>query len=188
MAENAVRIKTDPDPYEAFRLAQAYRVGDLIFVSGQAAIDLDGNVVGAGDFDAQAEQTFSNLAAVLEAGGSSLAKIVKVNIYLKDMGNFGRSWTCARNTSRRPIRPTPSSRSRASRCRNWKSRSRRSPWSKARSWTHRAGTPPAISETYGAAKKSILEVIALLAIGFQHGVSTKGRKADRKGLKRGTID
>ena len=30
MAENAVRIKTDPDPYEAFRLAQAYRVGDLI--------------------------------------------------------------------------------------------------------------------------------------------------------------
>ena len=90
MAENAVRIKTDPDPYEAFRLAQAYRIGDLIFVSGQAAIDLDGNVVGAGDFDAQAEQTFKNLSTVLEAGGSSLAKIVKVNIYLKDMGNFGK--------------------------------------------------------------------------------------------------
>ena len=47
MAENAIRIKTDPDPYEAFRLAQAYRVGDLIFVSGQAAIDLDGTIVGA---------------------------------------------------------------------------------------------------------------------------------------------
>ena len=90
MAENAVRIKTDPDPYEAFRLAQAYRIGDLIFVSGQAAIDLDGNVVGVGNFDAQAEQTFKNLSAVLEAGGSSLAKIVKVNIYLKDMGNFGK--------------------------------------------------------------------------------------------------
>ena len=90
MAENAVRIKTDPDPYAAFRLAQAYRVGDLIFVSGQAAIDLDGTIVGAGDFDAQAAQTFKNLAAVLEAGGSALSKIVKVNIYLKDMGNFGK--------------------------------------------------------------------------------------------------
>ncbi len=90
MAENAVRIKTDPDPYEPFRLAQAYRVGDLIFVSGQTAIDLDGTIVGVGDFDAQAEQTFKNLAAVLEAGSSSLAKIVKVTIFLKDMGNFGK--------------------------------------------------------------------------------------------------
>ena len=90
MAENAVRIKTDPDPYEAFKLAQAYRVGDLIFVSGQAAIALDGTIVGAGDFDAQAAQTFSNLAAVLEAGGSDLSKVVKVTIFLKDMGNFGK--------------------------------------------------------------------------------------------------
>ena len=90
MAENAVRIKTDPDPYEAFKLAQAYRVGDLIFVSGQTAIALDGSIVGAGDFDAQAAQTFSNLAAVLEAGGSDLSKIVKVTIFLKDVGNFGK--------------------------------------------------------------------------------------------------
>ena len=70
MAENAVRIKTDPDPYEAFKLAQAYRVGDLIFVSGQAAIDLDGAIVGVGDFDAQAEQTFKNLGG--GAGGRRL--------------------------------------------------------------------------------------------------------------------
>ena len=90
MAENAVRIKTDPDPYEAFRLAQAYRVGDLIFVSGQTAIALDGTIVGAGDFDAQAAQTFKNLAAVLEAGGSDLSRVVKVTIFLKDMGNFGK--------------------------------------------------------------------------------------------------
>ena len=90
MAENAVRIRTDPDPYEAFRLAQAYRVGDLIFVSGQTAIALDGTIVGAGDFDAQAAQTFKNLAAVLEAGGSDLSRVVKVTIFLKDMGNFGK--------------------------------------------------------------------------------------------------
>ena len=90
MAENAVRIRTDPDPYEAFRLAQAYRVGDLIFVSGQTAIALDGTIVGAGDFDAQAAQTFKNLAAVLEAGGSDLSRVVKVTIFLKDMGNFDK--------------------------------------------------------------------------------------------------
>jgi reactive intermediate/imine deaminase len=82
------RIKTDPDPYEVFRLAQAYRVGDLLFVSGQAAIAPDGQVVGAGDFDAQAEQVFRNLQAVLEAGGSSLPNIVKVTIFLTDMANF----------------------------------------------------------------------------------------------------
>lgn len=87
---DALRIKTDPDPFEAFRIAQGYRVGDLIFMSGQAAIDSEGNLVGVGDFDAQAEQTFKNIQAVLEAGGSSLTQIVKVVIYLTDMSNFPR--------------------------------------------------------------------------------------------------
>lgn len=90
MPTQAVRIKTEPDFYAPFKIAQAYRVGDLIFVSGQAAIDDQGNVVGADDFDAQAAQAFANLERVLEAGGSDLSKIVKVNIYLKDMGNFGK--------------------------------------------------------------------------------------------------
>ena len=88
MATQAVRIKTDPDFYAPFKVAQAYRVGDLIFVSGQASIDDDGNVVGVGDFDAQARQTYSNLDRVLKAGGSDRSKIVKLNVYIKDMGNF----------------------------------------------------------------------------------------------------
>jgi reactive intermediate/imine deaminase len=82
------RIRTEPDPYEQFRLAQGYRVGELLFVSGQAAIDEHGQTVGAGDFDAQAEQTFHNLERVLQAGGSSLANVVKVTIFLRDMTNF----------------------------------------------------------------------------------------------------
>jgi reactive intermediate/imine deaminase len=82
------RIRTDPDPYEPYRISQAMRVGDLVFVSGQAAIAEDGGLVGVGDFDAQAEQVFQNLARVLEAGGSSLADVVKVTIYLTDMANF----------------------------------------------------------------------------------------------------
>ncbi|MBT4741006.1 MAG: RidA family protein [Rhodospirillaceae bacterium] len=88
MVTDAIRIKTDPDPFEAFRIAQGYRVGDLIMMSGQAAIDSAGNLVGAGDFDAQAEQTFQNIQAVLEAAGSDMSRIVKVVIYLTDISNF----------------------------------------------------------------------------------------------------
>ena len=81
-------IRVDPDPYEPFRLSQGFRVGDLLLVSGQAAIDEHGAIVGAGDFDAQAEQVFRNLQRVLEAGGSGLDRVVKVTIFLTDMGNF----------------------------------------------------------------------------------------------------
>ena len=88
MVQQAIRIKTDPDPYEAFRLAQAYRVDNMIYVSGQAAFTLEGELVGVGDFDAQAVQTFENLRGVLRAGGSDLSKVIKVTIFLKDMGNF----------------------------------------------------------------------------------------------------
>ena len=82
------QIRVDPDPYEPFRLSQALRVGELLFVSGQAGIDESGQLVGVGDFDAQAEQTFRNLARVLEAGGSSLDNVVKVTIFLTEMANF----------------------------------------------------------------------------------------------------
>jgi 2-iminobutanoate/2-iminopropanoate deaminase len=82
------QIRLDPDPYVPYRLSQGFRVGDLVIVSGQAAIDEHGSLVGVGDFDAQAEQVFRNLARVLEAGGSSLDQVVKVTIFLTDMGNF----------------------------------------------------------------------------------------------------
>ena len=84
------QIRLDPDPLEPYALSQGFRVGDLVIVSGQAAIDEQGHIVGAGDFDAQAEQTFRNLSRVLEAGGSSLERIVKVTIFLTDMANFGK--------------------------------------------------------------------------------------------------
>lgn len=84
------RITIDPDPYEPFRLAQGYRVGDLLFISGQAAIDQSGRIVGVGDFEAQAKQAFENLDRVLRAGGSSLRNVIKVTIFLTDMTNFDR--------------------------------------------------------------------------------------------------
>jgi len=84
------RITVDPDPYEPFRLAQGYRVGDLLFISGQAAIDGQGRIVGVGDFEAQTKQAFENLDRVLRAGGSSLRNVVKVTIFLTDMRYFDR--------------------------------------------------------------------------------------------------
>ncbi len=81
-------IRLDPDPYEPYRLSQGFRVGDLLLISGQAAIDENGALVGIGDFDAQAEQVFRNLQRVLEAGGSGLDRVVKVTIFLTDMANF----------------------------------------------------------------------------------------------------
>jgi reactive intermediate/imine deaminase len=82
------QIETDPDPYAPYLLSQAIRVGDLLFVSGQVGIDDAGELV-ALDFDAQADQAFRNLGRVLEAGGSSLDRVVKVTIFLTDMAaNF----------------------------------------------------------------------------------------------------
>ncbi|MGI9657577.1 MAG: RidA family protein [Gaiellaceae bacterium] len=82
------RITTDPDWYEPFKIALGYRVGDVIILSGQAAIDREGNVVGAGDFDAQAEQVFDNLEFVLGVAGSSFRNIINVNIFVTDMSKF----------------------------------------------------------------------------------------------------
>lgn len=85
---DAHRITTDPDPFEAFRISLGFRIGDMIMLSGQASIDQNGEIVGEGDFDAQAAQTFENIERVLDAAGSSMEQIVKVTIYLTDMSNF----------------------------------------------------------------------------------------------------
>jgi reactive intermediate/imine deaminase len=86
---NVEQIKVDPDPYEPYLLSQGMRVGDLLLISGQTAIDEKGELVGIGDFDAQADRAFRNLSRVLEAGGSGLEHVVKVTIFLTDMAaNF----------------------------------------------------------------------------------------------------
>ncbi len=82
------QIMTEPDPYKPFLLSQGIRVGDLIFISGQAGYAHDGQIVDGG-FRAQGEQAFSNLKRALEAGDSNLDNVVKVTIFLTDMNNFG---------------------------------------------------------------------------------------------------
>jgi 2-iminobutanoate/2-iminopropanoate deaminase len=81
-------IKLDPDPLAPYAISPGWQVGDLLFLSGQAAIDEQGQIVGAADFDAQLVQVFTNIDRLLHAAGSSRDQIVKVTIYLTDMQNF----------------------------------------------------------------------------------------------------
>lgn len=87
-AIQAHRIKTDPDPMEPFRLAQGYRVGNMVYLSGVAALTKAGEIAGVGDFDAQADQVFRNIGEILGVAGSGLEQVIKVTIYLTDMSNF----------------------------------------------------------------------------------------------------
>jgi 2-iminobutanoate/2-iminopropanoate deaminase len=88
MSGPAKPITLANDPLAPYFIAPGWQVGNLLFLSGQASIGEDGSIVGTGDFDAQLEQTFANIARVLAAGGSDLSKVVKVTIYLTDMANF----------------------------------------------------------------------------------------------------
>jgi 2-iminobutanoate/2-iminopropanoate deaminase len=82
------QVHTQPDPYAPYLLSQAIRAGGLVYVSGQAGVGDDGAIVGKGDFDAQAGQAFRNLDRALTAGGSSLASVIKVTIFLTSMSHF----------------------------------------------------------------------------------------------------
>jgi 2-iminobutanoate/2-iminopropanoate deaminase len=59
--------------------------GTTLYISGQIAQDAKGKIVGRGDFPAQARQTLKNVKAMVEAGGGTLADVVKVTFYLTDV-------------------------------------------------------------------------------------------------------
>jgi enamine deaminase RidA (YjgF/YER057c/UK114 family) len=59
--------------------------GTFLFISGQISQDAKGRVVGRGDFSAQARQVLKNLKAMVEAGGGTLADVVKLTMFLTDV-------------------------------------------------------------------------------------------------------
>lgn len=62
--------------------------GRLLFLAGQDASDVDGNIVAPGDLVAQFEQVLCNLEAVVEEAGGSLQDIVKLNIFVRDRDDY----------------------------------------------------------------------------------------------------
>lgn len=81
-------ISTPQAPAAIGPYSQAVRAGDLIFLSGQLPIDPSSGALLEGDVAAMTRQIFANIAAILTAAGSSLAQIVKVTVFLADMGDF----------------------------------------------------------------------------------------------------
>jgi 2-iminobutanoate/2-iminopropanoate deaminase len=81
-------IATDQAPKAIGPYSQAVRSGNIIYTSGQIALDpATGNLV-EGDFAAQARRVFENLKAVLTAGGVGFSNVIKATVYLTDLSNF----------------------------------------------------------------------------------------------------
>ena len=80
-------VSTTNAPAAIGPYSQAVGIGGLLFTSGQIPLLPDGSLV-EGDVQAQTRQVLANLAAVLEAGGSSLDQVVKCTVFLADMNDF----------------------------------------------------------------------------------------------------
>lgn len=82
-------IRSDAAPLPIGPYSQAIRAGGLLFLAGQIPLDPATGQMAAGDIKAQARRVLQNLAAVLEAAGSSMDRVVKTTVFLKDMNDFG---------------------------------------------------------------------------------------------------
>jgi 2-iminobutanoate/2-iminopropanoate deaminase len=81
-------IATDQAPGAVGPYSQAVRVGDFVFTAGQIPLDPATGQMVEGGIEAQARQALTNVSAVLEAAGTSLANVVKTTVFLADMGEF----------------------------------------------------------------------------------------------------
>ena len=101
--KTVVRTEAAPAPFQGAPYSQAIEAGGLVFVSGQLALKPDhGEIVGE-TIQEQTEQVFANLAAILEAAGSGLERLVKTTVYLTDLGDFaGMNEVYATHVGERP--------------------------------------------------------------------------------------
>ncbi len=83
-----IRTRTAPAPFGPY--SQAVRHAGLLFLSGQIPLDPKTNALVEGDIEVQTEQVLANLSAVLEAGGSSLQRVLRTTVYLVDLDLFPR--------------------------------------------------------------------------------------------------
>lgn len=81
-------VSTDAAPKAIGPYSQAVVAGELVFVSGQIALDPATGEMVTDSFEAQVKRALTNVGAVLQAAGSGLTRVVKVNVYLTDMDRF----------------------------------------------------------------------------------------------------
>ncbi len=85
---NKAVISTEEAPAAIGTYSQAIKVNNTVYLSGQIPLDPKTMTVVDENIEAEIEQVFKNLTAVCEAAGGNLKDIVKLNIYLTDLGNF----------------------------------------------------------------------------------------------------
>ena len=81
-ARSIVNTQSAPQPIGAYSQAVRASGGNLLFVAGQVAVDLEGNLVGAGDVAAQTKQVLGNIQAVLGSQGAGMTDVVEFTTYV----------------------------------------------------------------------------------------------------------
>ena len=87
MEKTVVRTEAAPAPFQGAPYNQAIVVGGLAFVAGQLGLE-PGDTAVAGDIGQQTERALANLAAILEAAGSSMENLVKTSVFLASLDDF----------------------------------------------------------------------------------------------------
>ena len=101
--KSVVRTEAAPAPFQGAPYSQAIRAGGFVFVSGQLALRPDHAEIVGETIQEQTEQIFANLAAILEAAGTGLDRLVKTTVFLIDLGDFaGMNEVYARHVGDRP--------------------------------------------------------------------------------------
>jgi 2-iminobutanoate/2-iminopropanoate deaminase len=85
--KTVIRTEAAPAPFQGAPYNQAIVVGELVFVAGQLGLR-PGDTAVSGEIGEQTEQALRNLAAILEAAGSSMDKLVKTSVFLADLDDF----------------------------------------------------------------------------------------------------
>jgi 2-iminobutanoate/2-iminopropanoate deaminase len=85
--KTVIRTEAAPAPFQGAPYNQAIVAGELVFVAGQLGLR-PGETTIEGDIGRQTEQALANLAAILEAAGSSMDKLVKTSVFLLDLADF----------------------------------------------------------------------------------------------------
>ena len=83
-------VSTDKAPAAIGPYSQAVKVGNLLFTSGMIPIDPATNTLVEGGIEVQAERALENVKALLEASGTSLDKVVKTVVFIKNMDDFAK--------------------------------------------------------------------------------------------------
>lgn len=88
MSQHREVIHTDQAPQAIGPYSQAIKVGQTVYISGQIPLDPSSGDLISGDFAAATRRVFDNLQAVAQAAGGDLKDIVKLNIFVTDLGHF----------------------------------------------------------------------------------------------------